>query len=119
DNDLYRVIGVMPAEYHEPGRTGEERNIEMWLASGFSAPPAPPPLRSSRLLPRTIARIKPGITVAAAQGQVDAFVASLQKQFSVDYPAQNRWSVRLVPLKETLVGDVRQSLILLLGAVGL
>jgi len=119
DNDLYRVIGVMPAEYHDPGRTVEERNIEIWLASGFSAPPAPPPLRSSRFLPRTIARIKPGLPVATAQSQVDAFVASLQKEFSVDYPAQNGWNVRLVPLKETLVGDVRQSLILLLGAVGL
>src|ERR1700691_40830 len=28
DNDLYHVIGVMPAGYHDPGRTADERNIE-------------------------------------------------------------------------------------------
>jgi predicted permease len=119
DNDSYRVIGVMPAGFHDPGRTVEERNIEIWLASGFAAAPAPPPLRSGRFIPEAIARIKPGLTIAAAQSQVDALAASLQKQFPVDYPVQSGWKVRLVPLKETVVGDVRQSLILLFGAVGL
>jgi predicted permease len=119
DNDLYRVIGVMPADYHDPGRTAEERNIEIWAASGFAAAPAPPPLRNSRFLQAAIARIKPGVTIAMAQSRVDALVAALQKQFPVDYPLQSAWTVRLVPLKETVVGKVRESLILLLGAVGL
>ncbi|HEV3220343.1 MAG TPA: ABC transporter permease [Candidatus Acidoferrales bacterium] len=119
DNDLYQVVGVMPPGYHDPGRTAEERNIEMWAATGFAAAPAPDPQRNLRLLPVTIARIKSGLTVANAQSQVDALVASLQKQFPGDYPAQSKWTVRLVPLKETVVGSVRQTLILLLGAVGL
>ena len=119
DNDLYRVVGVMPAGYHDPGRTAEERSIEIWAASGFAAEPAPPPLRNSRFLQTAIARIKPGLTIAAAQSRVDALVAALQKQFSVDYPLQSAWKVRLVPLKEAVVGNVRESLILLLGAVGL
>ena len=55
----------------------------------------------------------------AAQSRFDALVASLQKEFPNDYPLQSAWRVRLVPLQETVVGDVRQSLILLLGAVGL
>ncbi len=59
------------------------------------------------------------MTIAAAQSRVDALVASLQKQFAADYPLQNAWTVRLVPLKERVVGNVRQSLVLLLGAVGL
>jgi putative ABC transport system permease protein len=119
DNDLYRVIGVMPAGYHDPGRTAEERNIEIWLASGFAAAPAPPPQRSLRILPEAIARIKPGLTLAAAQSRVDALVASLKKEFPEDYPPQNAWTVRLVPLQDSVVGDVRPSLILLLAAVGL
>jgi predicted permease len=119
DNDLYHVVGVMPPGFHDPGRVPEERNVEIWVASGFAAAPAPPPLRNSRILQESIARIKPGLTIAAAQSQLDALVASLQKQFPVDYPAQSLWTVRLIPLQETVVGNLRQSLILLLGAVGL
>ncbi len=51
DNDLYQVVGVMPPGYHDPGRTAEERNVEIWLASGFAAAPAPAPQRSLRILP--------------------------------------------------------------------
>jgi predicted permease len=119
DNDLYRVVGVMPPGFHDPGRTTEERNIEIWLASGFAAAPAPPPVRNSRFLVRAIARIKPGLTIAQAQSRVDSLVASLEKQFPEDYPLQSAWTVRLIPLKESVVGNVRQSLIFLLGAVGL
>jgi len=119
DNDLYRVVGIIPAGFHDPGRTTEERNTEVWAATGFAAAPAPPPLRKSHFLTGAIARLKPGLTIAAAQSRVDALVASLQKEFPEDYPLQSAWTVRLVPLKETVVGSVRQSLILLLGAVGL
>ncbi len=119
DNDLYRVVGVMPASFHDPGRTTEERNTEVWAAVGFAAAPAPPPLRKSRFLTRAIARIKNGLAVAQAQSRVDALVASMQKQFPDEYPVQSAWTLRLIPLKETLVGNVRQSLILLLGAVAL
>ena len=119
DNDLYRVIGVMPPGYHDPGRTADERNNEIWAASGFAAAPAPPPMRNTHFLQRTIARLKPGLTIAQAQSRVDSLVAALQQQFPDDYPAQSKWRVRLVPLKETIVGNVRESLILLLGAVAL
>ncbi|MGB9403814.1 MAG: ABC transporter permease [Candidatus Acidiferrales bacterium] len=119
DNDLYRVIGVMPAGYHDPGRSADERNTEIWAASGFAAAPAPPPQRNTRILQAAIARIKPGLTIAAAQSRLDALVSVLQKQFPLDYPLQNQWTVRLLPLKERVVGNVRQSLFLLLGAVGL
>jgi predicted permease len=120
DNDLYTVIGVMPAGYHDPGRTTEQRNIEVWAAVGFAVPGRAPPLRNRRRTgAATIARIKSGLTIAAAQSQLDALVASLQKEFPEDYPLQSAWTVRLVPLKETVVGNARQSLILLLGAVGL
>jgi predicted permease len=120
DTDLYRIVGVMPAGFDAPGRTAEERNIEIWAATSFYGTPLPDhPPRNRRNLPTAIARLKPGLTIAAAQSRLDTLVASLQKQFAADYPAQNAWTVRLVPLKERVVGNVRQSLVLLLGAVGL
>lgn len=119
DNDLYRVIGVMPPGFHDPGRTVDERNTEQWAALGFSDNLPQASNRSLRLPLETVGRLKPGLTLAAAQSQLDALVAALQKQFPGDYPADSHWTVRLVPLKENLVGNARQSLILLLGAVAL
>jgi len=120
DTDLYQVIGVMPPDYHDPGKTTRDRNIEVWAATSYyGAPMADNPPRNARNLPTAIARLKAGLTIAAAQSQLDALVASLQKQFPNDYPLESEWKVRLVPLKETVVGNVRQSLILMLGAVGL
>ncbi|MGH9713879.1 MAG: ADOP family duplicated permease [Candidatus Acidiferrales bacterium] len=119
DNDAYTVVGVMPPGFHDPGRTAEERSVEVWLGNNFDAPPGPPPVRNSRFIPEAIARIKAGLTVAQAQSRADALVASLQKEYPDDYPLQSGWKVRLVPLKESVVGNVSQSLMLLLGAVGL
>ena len=76
-------------------------------------------MRESRFLPEPIARLNPGLTVAQAQSRLDALVASLQQQYPADYPPESAWHVQLVPLKESVVGDVRQPLVLLLGAVGL
>src|SRR5205809_1897318 len=120
DTDLYRIVGVTPPGFDAPGRTAEERNIEVWAATSFyGAPLSDHPPRNRRNLPTAIARLKPGLTIAAAESRVDALVASLQKQFAADYSVQNAWTVQLVPLKERVVGNVRQSLVLLLGAVGL
>src|SRR5438094_4613792 len=120
DTDLYRIVGVMPAGFDAPGRTAEERNIEIWAASSFYGTPMPDhPPRNRRYFPTAIARLNPGVTIAIAQKQLDVLTASLQKQFPGDYPPQNAWTVRVLPLKERVVGNVRQSLVLLRGAVGL
>jgi ABC-type antimicrobial peptide transport system permease subunit len=118
DNDLYRVVGVMPASFYNAGSTTEQRNTEVWAAAGLADAPLPPPQRKLRLT-AAVARIKSGLSIEQAQSRVDALVASLRKQFPDDYPAQNLWAVRLRPLKETVVGSVRRTLILLLGAVAL
>jgi len=120
DNDEYDVVGVMPRGFRDQGSTSDEQNVELWLGAGFAGVPFPPPLRGSRQRSRVvIARLQPGLSIAAAQGRLDALVASLTKQYPAEYPAQTAWTVRLIPLTETVVGSVRQSLVLLFGAVGL
>jgi len=120
DNDEYHVVGVMPRGFRDQGSTSDEQNVELWLGAGFAGVPFPPPLRDSRLRSRVVvARLKPGLSIASAQGHLDALVESLKKQYPAEYPVQTAWTVRLIPLSETVVGSVRQSLILLFGAVGL
>jgi predicted permease len=119
DNDLFQIVGVMAAGFRDQGQTSEERGTELWAADGFSDAHAPPPMRGARLVYETIARLQPGLSPEAAQRRLDALVASLKKQYPADYPPKAEWIFHLTPLAETLVGNVRQSLILLFGAVGL
>jgi len=120
DNDVYHVVGVMPRGFRDQGTTSDEQNVELWLGAGFAGIPFPTPQRSVRLQSRAVlARLRSGLSIAAAQGRLDALVASLKKQYPAEYPVQTAWTVRLIPLSESVVGSVRQSLILLFGAVGL
>jgi predicted permease len=119
DDDDYHVVGVMPRRFRDAGMSSAERNTEVWLAVGLSGLPYPPPQRSLRLHRRVTARLRPGLSIAAAQGHLDALVASLKKEYPGDYPPQTEWTIRLIPLSESIIGSVRQSLILLFGAVAL
>ena len=120
DTDLYRIVGVMPQGFHPPGRTTDERNVDIWAATSFyGAPMLVRPPRSGRNLPGAIARLKPGLTIAAAQSRVAALVAALRSRYPADYPPDSGWAVRLVPLKDIVFGQVGQPLMLLLLAVGL
>ena len=119
DNDEYRVVGVMPPGFRDQGSSNEERETELWAASNFAGDPAPPPLRSSRFPLGVIGRVEPELSLAAAQQHLDALVGSLKKQYPEEYPAQSAWMIRLIPLSESMVGSIRQSLVMLFGAVGL
>ena len=119
DNDDYHVVGVMPRGFRDLGPTREEQNTEVWLAAGMSGLPFPTPRREVRIQRAVSARLMPGLSIAVAQARLDALVASLKKQYPEEYPAQAAWRVRLIPMSESLVGNVRQPLILMFGAVGL
>jgi predicted permease len=118
DSDLYTIVGVMPPGFRHPGRT-LDTDVEVWAATGFYGAPFPvPPVRSQRFVPGAIARLKPGLTVAQAQARLDAYVAELSREHPAEYPAQAAWTVRLVSVKEDLVGPQRTQLLILFGAVG-
>jgi predicted permease len=119
DSDLYTIAGVMPPGFRHPGRT-LDTDVDVWVATGFNAAPFPVPAqRCLRMLPAAIGRLKPGLTVPQAQAQLDAYVSQLSRAYPNDYPAAASWAVRLVPVKEDLVGPQRTELFILFGAVGL
>jgi putative ABC transport system permease protein len=64
----------------------------------------------------TAARLKPGVTIAAAQRDLSA----IAKQLEQEYPATNAATgAEVISLKEQMVGRVRESLLIILGAVAL
>jgi len=118
DSDMYTIVGVMPAGFRHPGPT-LDTDVEVWVATGFNGLPFPvPAARSQRMIPGAIGRLKPGLTIEQAQARLDAYVSELSREYPTEYPSAAKWGVRLVPLKEDLVGPQRTELFLLLGAVG-
>jgi putative ABC transport system permease protein len=116
DNDLFTIIGVLPRGFRHPGPT-VSGDVEVFGAAGFSADPFPQPMRGTRILVSGIGRLKPGLTLAQAQARLTAMAAELRHDFPTDYPPQAKWTIEIQPLQETLVGNVRPMLLVLLGAV--
>jgi putative ABC transport system permease protein len=108
DGRPYTVVGVMPATFRflydadvwAPMRRGEAvarmpRQFHNWLIVG---------------------RLKPGVSIASAQRQVDVISKRLEQQ----YPASNTGkALQLDPLQAALAGPQTPQLFLLMGAVGL
>jgi predicted permease len=118
DNDMYTIVGVMPPGFRHPGPT-LNTDVEVWIATGFKGLPFPvPPVRSMRMVPGAIARLNPGLTVAQAQAKLDAYVSRLSREYPSDYPAAAAWALRLVPVKDDLIGPLRTQSFILFGAVG-
>lgn len=107
DGEPHTVVGVLPAGFH----LLDEAHV--WTPLPFDAPETS--RRRFHFL-RVFGRLAPGVTLEAAQADVDAVALGLEEA----YPESNTgWRLRLLPLREALVGSVRTPLFLLLGAVGL
>jgi putative ABC transport system permease protein len=113
DKRSFTIVGIMSASFRMPFVT---KNSDVWIP--IVQDPlwsAWMPKRNIRLL-RTLARLKPGVSVAQAQAEMDAIAARLAKEF----PAENSgWVVHVVPLQAGLVSNLRSALWVLMGAVGL
>jgi putative ABC transport system permease protein len=103
----HEILGVMPASFAHP------EAAEVWT------PLAPSPRFAQLMQARgsywlqVIGRLKPGVERDAAQSEMDAIAAALERQ----YPEVNAGiGVRIVPMHEEIVGDVRQPLLILFGA---
>jgi len=101
----YRVIGVMPPGFAFPGAN------EAWAAMEPERPYAAN--RSVRRL-YVIARLRPGVSAAAARGDLAAIAARLA---ALD-PADAGWTLAAVPLRPWLLGgDLQRSALAILAAV--
>jgi predicted permease len=105
----YTIVGVLP-----PGFRFGDDEVDVYTPLGQGDPLMLDPRGAPAIL--SIARLKPGVSIAQAQAEMSAIQARLQQL----YPAANRGlGTDVVPLKQVMVGDVSGTLLLLLGAVGL
>ncbi|MBA3255725.1 MAG: ABC transporter permease [Pyrinomonadaceae bacterium] len=108
DGRTFEVIGVMPRDFSFP------QTAELWVPINFDYSPEMKQRKAHFMRP--IGKLKAGVTLAQAQADTDAIARRLEEQ----YPDSNTgWNLRLVSLREQLVGNTRPTLFILLGAVAL
>jgi predicted permease len=117
DDDDFTVIGVMPRGFGQPGDTGPSP-VEIWVPSNFRIPQLPFEQRSARFV-AVIARLAPGVSRSQAQARLAGIADRVRLQNPDQYAPRAGWSLRLLPLFDQVVGNVRPALFVLLGAVGL
>jgi putative ABC transport system permease protein len=107
------VIGVLPENFKwfikEMSRSGKP--AQLWLPTGLSKPTRE---NSGRYM-QSVARLAPGVSLEQAQVEMNTIAARLESQY-VDY--NKGWSIKLVPLRDQISGEIRPALLVLLGAVG-
>jgi putative ABC transport system permease protein len=104
----YTVVGVTPAHF----QYGADADVT--VPFGLSTERFK--IRGSDPGTDVVARLKPNVSQQQAEADLNLVAARLEQQ----YPATNKGRrVLLTPLHESVVGNVRQPLLILLGAVGL
>jgi len=102
------VIGVLPASFRLSETAQVYLPIEQWTGATLRTRESHPGLR-------VVGRLRPGMSIQAARGEMEAIAKGLAQQF----PATNALnSAAVVPMKDDMVGNVRPVLLLLVGTVG-
>lgn len=107
NGDSYTIVGVLPASFQFA-----LRNADMWR-------PYQPTdsQRTRRGLHGTnlIGRLKPGVTAAQAQAELSVIAKRIEQENAGSHAGT---AMKVVPLQETVVGQVKPVLLVLLAAVG-
>ena len=111
DEESFVVIGVLPQEFSLAGNliqsSGVTRRADLWIPIGAY----PSSLQPNNHTLELIGRLRPGISVAAAQAVTEPLLRG-------DRPAARR-GARLVPRDDVETGEVRRPLLLLFASVTL
>ena len=107
DGSNWTIVGVVPKQFELLGKTS------IWAMRPVVN--LPPRTRSAYML-QVVGRLRPGVTIQAAESDLGAVAASLATEF----PQTNKdRSVSLEPLHASMIGsDLRFTSIMFLGVVG-
>jgi putative ABC transport system permease protein len=107
NDQTYTIVGVMPRSFRLP------EWAKMWTPMAFT--PKERVVRGEHHY-MAVARLKQSVTIQQAQGELDAISKRLEEQ----YPEDDRgWGALALPLQEDVVSEVKPTLLVLFGAVGL
>lgn len=106
NGESFQVIGVAPQGFEMPNKA------EIWVPLDMDFAGGP---RGAHFL-GTVGRLKDGVSLEKAEAEMIGIAAQLARQ----YPESNTdWTVDVVALRDVMVEDVRQILLILLGVVAL
>ena len=110
NGESYPVVGILPHTFADDYSSSFAQHSDVWL-SGIE------PFDKGREFHNyhTIARLKPGATLAQAQTNLDTIAAGIEQQ----YPESRGWGASVVKLHDQVVEYARPTLIVLFGAVAL
>src|SRR5262249_46051206 len=103
DKRPYEVVGVMPPDFAIPAKAG------IWAAD----PVLPENQNRTAYNYRSVGRAKAGVSLAA----VGERLGPLAQQLAPQYPGDRHKTFTVIPLRDSLVVNVRSTFTLLMGAV--
>jgi putative ABC transport system permease protein len=111
DETAFTVIGVLPADFRAPNELQADARRDLWRGYDLN----PSRLRRGSQFLTVYARLKPGASLTMAQAESAANTRREAASFPAFYPPDI--TNQIESLERTVVGDVRQSLWILLASV--
>jgi predicted permease len=105
-NEPYTIVGVIGKEFVA------DPQADLWLPFQFA-----PVSDDMNHFFQVAGMLKPGVTVAQANAQLMAAAPEYHREFPKTTDPNQQFAVG--PLQDSIVGDARESLLVMLGAVGL
>jgi putative ABC transport system permease protein len=112
DDKVRTIVGVMPAGFALPFDAFIRLTDPIDLYAPLTFNDSEFQVRRFHFL-RVIGRLRPGVSIREAQANMD----TIARQLEAAYAENETWKLRLVSLHERVVGDLRQVLFVLFGAV--
>jgi putative ABC transport system permease protein len=118
DEEPYTIVGIMPESLQFPHTDSTfAEAVEIWMPLALTDEEKAS--RANNLQYGLIGRLKPGATIAAAQANMEAVAARIQRDHPQIYKGNVEIAASVIGLQDQVVKNVRPLLTFLLAAVGL
>ncbi|HEY3519082.1 MAG TPA: ADOP family duplicated permease, partial [Gammaproteobacteria bacterium] len=115
DDGFFRIIGVMPEGFGFP-----DRGSDAWVPFAYRFEGAPVDDDGYESYTQGIGRVRPGATIPGLEAELNALARGKVARERADPDAfleATGFTMRAVPLRDYVVGDVKQRLLVLQGLV--